>query len=78
MSLGFKFRKNLKKLLIESIFKLDFSEKNLKFCRTFEDQVMSGTVRQEKVGSGTSGSQTVVQTCYEYKLSPRTRPGEPG
>ena len=36
---------------------------------------MSGNVRQEKVASGTFGYQILVQTCYEYKLSTRTRPG---
>ena len=66
MFLGFKFIKYLKKLQSESIFKLDFSEKNRKFCRTFRVQVMSGTVCQEKVESGTSGPQIVVQACHGY------------
>ena len=60
MSLGFELRKNLKKLLSERNFKLDFSEKNRKFSLTFGIQVMSGTVRQEKVEPGTSGPQKLV------------------
>ena len=60
MSLGFEFRKNLKKLQSGSIFKLDFSEKSRKFSLTFGIQVMSGTVRQEKVEPGPSGPQKLV------------------
>ena len=66
MSLGFKFIKYLKKLQSESIFKLDFSEKKSIFCRTFRVQAMSGTDMQEKVESGTSGPQIVVQAYHEY------------